>query len=314
MFKSEETKLPKLIVLLGPTASGKTGWSLRLAKKINGEIISADSRQIYKKMDIGTAKAGGEWKRNGLRRTYFVEDIPHHLIDFLNPGKTFSVAEFRDKAIKYAKLSYKNKRVPMLVGGTGLYISSVVDNFNIPRVTANKKLRKSLEEKTNQELMELLQRLDHEHANNIDPKNTRRLIRALEVCILTGEPFSAQKQKGEPLFDILQIAPDIPREILHERINTRVDEMVEEGLIDELKNLLKQKYGWNLPSMQGIGYRQFKSYLDGRESLEDAIEILKRDTRRFARRQMTWFRRDKRIKWCKTYEDAEKQVLDFLDS
>ena len=187
----------KLIVIVGPTASGKTGWSLRLAKKINGEIISADSRQVYKKMNIGTAKGNGEWRRVGLRKTFFVEDIPHHLIDFLDPGKQFTAPNFRDKAFKYIKLSYKNKRYPIVVGGTGLYISTLIENFRVPMVLANNKLRNSLMEKSVDQLHELLLSIDKVSADKIDKNNKRRVIRALEVSILSGEPFSKQKIKGE---------------------------------------------------------------------------------------------------------------------
>lgn len=305
-------KLPKLIVILGPTASGKTEWSLRIAKKINGEIISADSRQIYRKMDIGTAKVKGEWKRNGVRKTYFVDGIPHHLIDFLDPGKSFTAAEFRDKALKYAKLAYKNGRIPMIVGGTGLYIQSVVDNFTIPRVGPNKKLRKSLEEKSNVELFRLLKEIDPETADRIDAHNKRRLIRALEVCILTGEHFSKLRKKGDPLFDVLMIGPRVPKEVHLKRIDDRVEEMTREGLVQEIENLLKQKYSWDLPSMNGIGYRQMKDFFEKGESLEKAKEKLRRDTRKFAKRQMTWFKRDNRINWCDTYKEAEKLVEAFL--
>jgi tRNA dimethylallyltransferase len=309
---SESKKLPKLIVLLGPTASGKTLLSLRIAKKIGAEIIGADSRQIYKKMTIGTAKPAGEWRRTGLRKTYYVDDIPHHLIDIIDPGKTFNVAEFRDKAIKYAKMAHKAGRIPMLVGGTGLYISSVVDNFTIPRIEPNKKLRKSLEEKTLEELTSLLEKMDPEAVRTIDTKNKRRLIRALEVCILTGDSFSKQKQKGEPLFDILQVGIETPREELYARIDARVDSMMEQGLLTEVENLLKQKYAWHLPSMSGVGYRQFRGYFEGTSTLEECVALLKRDTRHFARRQMTWFRRDDRITWCTSYEQVEQLVEEFL--
>lgn len=308
----------KVIVICGPTAAGKTNWSIELAKKIDGEIISADSRQIFKKMDIGTAKPEGEWqwKANwkGLRRSFFVEEIPHHLLDFLDPGKRFTVAEFRDMATKYIKLAHKNGRIPIVVGGTGLYINALVDNLQIPRVPANPKLRSSLEDKTNKDLYDLLKNLDPKCAENIDAKNKRRLIRALEVCILTGEPFSAQKRKGESMFNFLQIGVKTERETLHERISLRVDKMLEKGIVEEIKQLLKQKYSWQLPSMSGIGYRQFKNYFEGTETLEEASEKLKRDTRRYARRQMTWFKRDKSIHWCENYKEVEKLAIDFLDS
>ncbi len=304
--------LPKLVVLLGPTASGKTAWGLELAQAFNADIISADSRQIYQKMTIGTAKAVGEWRWDGLGRSYFVNGIRHHLVDFLNPGKTFSAAEFRDEAIKHIKTAHKNDRLPMVVGGTGLYISTLVDNFIIPPVEANPKLRKSLEEKTCAELFELLEKMDKDTAAVIDKHNKRRLIRALEVCIMTGESFLAQKKKGEAMFDILQIGIEVDRDLLHARINERSEKMVTDGLIQEIEGLLKQKYAWNLTSMNGIGYRQFKPYLEGKISLKEAIEQLKTDTWHYAKRQLTWFKRDKNIKWVKTYDEAKALMTEFL--
>jgi len=241
-----------------------------------------------------------------------VEDIPHHIIDIIDPGKRFSVAEFRDKAVKYVKLIHKNNKIPIVVGGTGLYISSLVDNFHIPHVSPNKKLRQSLEEKPMDELFVLFQRMDPEGAKVIDKQNKRRLLRALEVCILSGEPFSQQKKKGEPLFDILQIGITVPREELHTRIDARVDQMIKLGLVKEVDLLLKQKYSWELPSMSGVGYRQFQEYFEKVKSLDECIDLLKRDTRRFARRQLTWFRRDSSIKWCTSLEEADVLVQSFL--
>lgn len=305
--------LPKLIVLLGPTASGKTSWSLQIAKDIDAEIVSADSRQIYKKMDIGTAKAGGDWRWRNFKKTYVVDDVSHYLMDFLNPGKTFNVAEFRDQAVKHIKQIHKQGKVPMLVGGTGLYISSIIDNYEIPRVPPNKKLRSSLEEKTNDELVHLLKNLDPVSAKKLDVRNKRRLIRALEVTIFTGKPFSEQQVKRDPLFDTLILGIDVPRPILYDRIDHRVDEMMQEGLEKEVRALVRQKYSWELPSMQGIGYRQFRPYLEGKASLDEVVDLLKRDSRRFARRQMTWFRRNKNIVWVKTLKDAQKHITSFLN-
>ncbi len=309
---NEIEKKPKLIVLLGPTACGKTSWSLRLAKKISGEIISADSRQVYKKMDIGTAKEPGEWRRAGLRRTFFIQDIPHHLIDFLDPGKRFTAAQFRDKALKYIKLSFKNGRQPMIVGGTGLYISAIVDNLRIPRVEPNNKLRESLEEKSVDELFKLLESLDKKSAESIDKNNKRRVIRALEVSILSGQPFSEQRMKGEELFNCLKIGIDLPREELYVRIEKRIEEMMKNGLLAEVEKLRQQKYGWDLQSMSGINYRQFKDYFAGKKTLPETIELLKKDTKNYAKRQMTWFGRDKEIKWCRSYEEAETLACGFL--
>ncbi len=304
--------LPKLIVVCGPTASGKTQWGLDLAKQFKGRVISADSRQIYKKMAIGTAQPEGEWRRVGLHKDFFVQDVPHYLVGWLDPGKTFSAAEFRDRALKYAKLIQRAGETPIVVGGTGLYVSALVDNFSIPRVAASPKLRRSLEGKPLSELTTLLQKLDPEAAATIDLKNPRRLIRALEVCILTGEPFSAQKKKGTPLFEVLQIGIRVPRETLYERINARVDQMMTAGLEKEVKALLKQKYSWNLPSMNGIGYREFKEYFANQTTLAQVVELIKQNTRQYARRQLTWFNRDNRIVWCDNYADAATKVAAFL--
>ena len=309
-----QSGLPKLVVIVGPTASGKTTWSLRIAKKFNGEVVSADSRQIYKKMSIGTAKEPGEWRWQGIRKAYYIDDIPHHIIDFLDPGKQFNVAEFRDRAIKNIKYAHSKKKLAMMVGGTGLYVSSVIDNLQFPQVPPHSKLRESLLEKSTDELMLLLRQLDPPTADKIDQKNKRRIIRALEVCIFSGQPLSEQQGKGEKLFHILQIGIDIPRETLYERINKRVETMIEVGLLKEVEALVKQRYGWNLSSMNGIGYRQWKPYFEGAATLDEVVEILKRDTRKYARRQLTWFRRDPRIQWCTTYEQAEKLVEDFLDA
>ena len=311
-MRRKRIKKPKLIVIVGPTASGKTSWSLRMAKKINGAIISADSRQIYKKMDIGTAKEKGEWRRVGLKKEYFVDGIKHYLVDFVDPGQQFTAVDWRDKAFKYIKLCYKNKQPPIVVGGTGLYLSALVDNYSIPKIPANKKLRESLSEKSAVELYHRLETLDTETAAVIDKNNKRRLIRALEVSILSGEPYSMQRLKGEPSFDCLKIGIEVEREELHSRIEARVDNMIKIGLMEEVKALIRQGYAWSLPSMSGIGYKQFKEYLENKITREEVAANLKRDTKRYAKRQMTWFSRDKSIKWCRNYEQAEKLALDFV--
>lgn len=311
-MREQTRKLPKMVVLVGPTTCGKTQWSLDLAKEFDGEIISADSRQIYKRMNIGTAKVEGEWKRSGLRKSYCVDGIAHHNIDFLDPGKKFSVAEFRDRSLKYAKLIRKNNKVPFLVGGTGLYVQAVVDNLKIPRIPPNNKLRRSFEQKSNEELITLLSQMDPDTAQEIDVHNKRRIIRALEVSILSGVPFSEQRQKGDPLFDFLQIGIDVPKEELHRRIDERVDYMMKLGLVEEIRNLLRQKYPWELPSMSGIGYRQFKGYFEGHASMDECIEMLKRDTKRYARRQLTWFKRDSRVQWLTGVQEAKELVRSFL--
>jgi tRNA dimethylallyltransferase len=305
-------KLPKLIVILGPTASGKTGWSLALAKEFGGEIISADSRQLYKKMDIGSAKPVGNWQWRGLRRVFMIEGIPHYLVDCLDPGKSFSAAEWRDSALKYAKVVERNDSVPFLVGGTGQYLSALVDNWSIPRVPPNKKLRESLESKSLAELVALLTRLDQKCLEFIDTKNKRRLIRALEVCILTGELFSTLRKKGEPLFEILQIGIQVEKDELQRRIDERVEKMIDNGLETEVRKLIKQKCSWQLPSMSGIGYREWRDFLAGKKTIAQVKLDIAQNTRDFAKRQLTWFNKDKRTKWCYTLDEAHDLVNSFL--
>jgi len=309
-------KLPKLVVILGPTASGKTTLAIELAQKFNGEIISADSRQVYKKMNIGTAKPLGYWSDYADTAAFMVETIPHFMIDIVDPGEIFSLADFKTLALQYVDAILSRNKLPIIVGGTGLYIWSLVDNLSLPKISSNKKLRKSLEEKSLPELVELLNKLDPESVKHVDPSNARRVLRALEVVILSGKSFVLQKKKNEPLFSTLQLGIDLPREELYININNRVDEQIEQGLIQEVEGLMKQKYGWNLPSMNGIGYKQIGAYLRGEDTLEKAIELLKRDTRHYARRQLTWFRRDKRIKWFNTTiqkNEIEDKIKKFLN-
>lgn len=269
--------LKKLIVILGPTASGKSELAFKLAKKFKGEIISADSRQIYKEMDIGTAKS----------------KEPQHLIDIVNPNQEFTLAQYKKLAIE----KIKEVDIPFLVGGTGLYIQAVVDNLDIPQVKPNPKLRKELEKLTPEQLFEKLKKLDPEI--QIDIHNKRRLIRAIEVCISTGKPFPKKKKK--PLFNVLQIG----LKTSDEKINQRVDEMFKKGLEKEVKNLLK-KYPSDLPAFSGIGYKEII------QNPETAREQIKLHTRQYAKRQITWFKRDKRIKWVKNYQEAEELVRKFL--
>ncbi len=314
MLPKDESKLPKLVVVLGPTGAGKTSLSIDLARRFNGEIISADSRQIYKKMDIGTAKVPGRWGKHAQTKesVFLYEKIPHYLVDFIDPGQDFTLAQFKESAVKRAYEISQRGCLPLLVGGTGLYIHAVVDNLLIPAVPPNKKLRSSLEQKTNEQLVSLLQKLDPMIVKTVDHKNQRRLIRALEVCIWTGRPFSEQQKKGEPFFNALQLGLNVPRPELHRNIDQRAEQMMKDGLLEEVRALVKQRYGWHLPAMSGTGYRQFAEYFAGKIDLGTVVEILKRDTRRYARRQMTWFGRDERIKWIKDNREAFELMEKFL--
>jgi tRNA dimethylallyltransferase len=338
-------KLPKLIVILGPTASGKTEMALKLAKKFNGEIVNADSRQIYRGMDIGTGKVKVEAKRrHGLRQlTPIVSGgVPHYLIDIVEPDEEFTVAEYKKMAVKVIRDILKRGKQPFLVGGTGLYIQAVVDNLIIPRVPPDKELRARFEREFKKSTIENRQseilnkwykkllKLDPEAIHVVDPKNPRRIIRALEVCLATHQPFSRLRQKGKPLFDVLQIGIEMPREKLYERIDKRVDQMIKEGLIEETKNLInrlqdksyKLEEIWNLPSMSGIGYKEIGEFLkqesriksqESRENLlAQKIQEIKWRTHGYARRQLMWFYRDKRIIWVKNYREAERKIAKWL--
>jgi len=298
---------PKLIVILGPTASGKTDWAIKLAEKFGGEIISVDSRQIYRGMDIGTAKV------------FDKEDSPHHLIDIVNPEEEFTVAQYKKLAKDLIKDINQRRKLPFLVGGTGLYIQAVIDNFEIPKVLPSQALRKKLEEKSIEELFGDLERLDPRTAETIDSKNKRRLIRALEVKILSGVSFVSAKKIGEPIFDILQIGIEISRERLCKRIDKRVEEQIDQGLESEVKNIydelskrIPEEKIWQLPSMSGICYQEFKKYFEDKIDLAEVIKLIKLHNRQYARRQMTWFKRDKRIHWLEKIEEADELIKEFL--
>lgn len=296
--------LPKLIVILGPTASGKTGLSLKLAKKFKGEIVNADSRQIYKGMDIGTGKVVDK------------KGVVHYLLDVINPNEDFSLADYKNKAEAAIKNILKRGKVPFLVGGTGLYIQAIVDNLEIPAVPPNKKLRAQFEKELKKpgaiaKWYKKLLKLDPGAAKVVDKNNPRRIIRALEVCLATGQPFSKLRERGELLFDVLQLGITMPREKLYKKIDARVDEMIKEGLIDETRKLLK-KYNPSLPSMSGIGYKEIGEYLNENYSLAEVVQKIKYRTHAYARRQMTWFKKNKRTKWIKNYKEAEEKIKKWI--
>jgi tRNA dimethylallyltransferase len=310
--------LNKLIVILGATASGKTDLAIKLAKKFNGEIVSADSRQIYKGMDIGTAKPRD------------LKGIPHWMLDIKNPNQIYTVAEYKKDAIKAIKNIQKRNKLPILAGGTGLYIKSVVDNLDIPKVASNpllrKKIEKEIEERGLNYVFQKLIKLDPEAAYIVDPKNPRRVVRALEITLLTKKPFSHQRKTGKPLFDVLEIGISVPNEKLKERINFRADQMinpvrnsshsvisngVKDGLVKEVEELIK-KYGANQQAFDAIGYREIIDFLNKKITLEQAREAIKVNTWHYAKRQMTWFRGDKKINWIKNIKEAEKLVKNYL--
>lgn len=292
--------------MVGPTAVGKTAISIEIAKRLNAEIISADSMQIYKYMNIGTAKPTKE-ERQG---------IAHYLIDEIKPDEEFNVALFQKRAKQYISEILANGKLPIVAGGTGLYVNSLVYPLDFTESISNWKYRKELDDiankKGNQYLHHLLNKIDPVSAETIHPNNRKRIIRALEVYKETGKTMTRYKEESQAKeipFSLVMIGLIMNRRLLYERINLRVDMMLEGGLIDEVKCLLNKGYNKNLISMQGLGYKEIIGYLEEKYTLEDAIYILKRDTRRFAKRQLTWFRRDNRIQWFHVDQYASKASL-----
>lgn len=272
----------KVIAIVGPTASGKTKMAIEMAQKLDTEIISADSRLVYKGFDIGTAKPTKEEQLL----------VKHHMIDVVEPEYDFSVADFADGASKVISELHAKNKVPIVVGGTGLYFRILLENYDMPRVEANPQLRAELENLSNEELFEKLSNIDKISAEKIHQNNRVRVIRALEVSLTTGKPFSSIKGVKENKYDVEWVFPEIEsREILYNLINIRVDMMIKDGLVDETKNLLL-KHGRIKNLVNTIGYQEIIQYLDGNISIENAIEQIKQNTRRYAKRQLTWFRRN----------------------
>lgn len=297
--------LPKIIVIVGPTASGKTGLGLALAKKFDGEIISADSRQIYKKMDIGTAKPAGGWQQVHGRDVFVVEDVPHYFMDSVDPREELSLVDFKKQAIETIADITNRGKLPIVVGGTGLYVWALVDNLILPSVAPHKELRKKLEQRSLSELALWLEKIDPDSHAVIDRQNPRRVIRALEVAIVTGNSFVAQQKKEAPLFSALQIGLRWPLPELYGRIDSRVDSQIAQGLVDETKGLLADGYAFSLPSMSSIGYAQIGDYLRGQTTLLQAVEQIKQATHRYAKRQLTWFRAHPEIHWIEQADEGQ---------
>ncbi|WP_226641302.1 tRNA (adenosine(37)-N6)-dimethylallyltransferase MiaA [Mesobacillus subterraneus] len=298
----------KLIVLIGPTAVGKTKLSIELAKKFDGEIISGDSMQIYKGMDIGTAKI----------TVQEMEGIAHHLIDIKEPDESFSTAEFQELVREKINEISSRGKMPMIVGGTGLYIQSVIFDYHFTDAPSDPAFRHSLEQVAEAEgqefLHEKLQEADPESASRIHPNNVRRVIRALEIIHCTGKTASElqENQSPELLYDTALIGLTMDREMLYNRINYRVDLMMEQGLLDEVKYFYEKGLR-DCQSIQAIGYKELYDYFDGKVPLEKAIENLKQNSRRYAKRQLTWFRNKMNVEWFDMSEsnDDEKKFAEI---
>lgn len=292
MHEQRHENQPPVVVVVGPTAVGKTALSLRLAQVLGGEIISADSRQIYRYMDIGTAKP------SPAERAI----VPHHLIDLVDPDGELTLAQYQRLALKVIEEVRQRGKLPVLVGGTGLYVRALTEGWTVPEVAPDPSLRGRLaweaESQGADALHARLAQVDGVSAGRIDPRNVRRVIRALEVYYSTGLPISGLQGKRPPPYRFLILGLTAPRSLLYARIDLRVEDMLHRGLESEVRWLVAQGYGYDLPSMSGIGYRQIGQYLRGEVTLGDAVDLIKRHTRRLVRQQYNWFRAsDPNIHW-----------------
>lgn len=296
-------ELPPLVVILGPTAVGKTSLAIQLALQLNGEIVSADSRLVYRGMDIGTAKPSLEDRHQ----------VPHHLIDLADPDQIWSLTLFKNEA-RAAIMEIQNRnKLPFLVGGTGQYIRAIVEDWQIPEVKPDHQLRTALEnwslEIGRDGLHARLALLDPESAGKIDPRNLRRTIRALEVIFHSGKKFSEQRLRGKPTYHLVQIGLSMPRSELYKHIDARIDDMFNAGLISEMQGLLIKGYSPDLASFSAIGYSEVIDYLQGKTTQQEAVTLIKRHTRQFVRRQANWFKSDDpNIHW---FEMGDQPIVDI---
>ena len=296
-----------LVVLIGPTAIGKTALSLKLAATFEGEIVSADSRLVYRGMDIGVAKPTSQ--EQAL--------VPHHLIDLVEPSDTLSLAFIQRAAYAAIGDIQLRQKLPILVGGTGQYVSAIIEGWGIPEVPPNENLRAELEQFAAVHgaagLWDRLAQHDPTAASRIHPNNIRRVIRALEVFLETGQPITELQRKHPPAYDILQLGLTCPREILHTRIDTRIDAMLANGLVDEVQRLVEAGYDRTTPSMSGLGYRQIMTALSGECTLDEAVDMLRRATRDFARRQDVWFRKyNPSARWYDMTETNPETIVEYV--
>ena len=296
--------LPPLVVILGPTASGKTALAIQVAQALDAEIINADSRQIYRHMDIGTAKPTLAERAAA----------PHHLLDIVTPDQTYTLAEYQRAAYDTINDLQARDKLPLLVGGTGQYISAVIEGWSIPEVPPNPELRAELEAFATghgaQALHHRLREADPDAAERIDHRNVRRVIRALEVYLETGTPITVLQRKTPPPYRVLQLGLTLPRDQLYAHIDARVERMVDDGLLAEVRALLEAGYTWDCPAMSGLGYIQWRPYLDGTITLPDVITAIQHETHAFVRRQYTWFNgHDTGLQWFNTNQTAPDDVI-----
>jgi len=338
----ENTKKSNALVILGPTSSGKSDVAIRLAKKFNGEIISADSRQIYRGMDIGTGKVEPDYPDeipkkfsnrkfpSGFHRKkkiFISAGIVHYMIDIVSPKTRFSAAQFKKRANRIISDIIKRRKLPIICGGTGFWIKAIVDNVTYPEVKPDWKLRKELNKKTAQELLKMLKKLDSRRAKNIDKNNKVRLIRAIEICksignvpalicnseLVSGSNKMLKRVWHEKQYEFLQIGVNLSKEQLHKNIRKRLKKRFQSGMIEEVNKLRKQGLSWKKIQSFGLGYFWIPEFLKGKiASKQELFEKIYSAEKDYAKRQMTWFQKDQRIKWIEKYKDIEKEAKLFL--
>lgn len=283
---TDNSSKPKVVAIVGATASGKTAYSIELAKKINGEIVSADSRLVYKGFDIGTAKPTIDE----------MDGVPHHMIDIVEPEFEYSAGLYKKQAKDVISQILLRGNVPIICGGTGLYIDILLKNYDLPEIEANRELRNELTQLDTANIEDMLKNLDIDAFTSIDKNDRKKMIRAIEIIKTTNKPLSQTRGMNKSEYNVEWIGKNFDRKTLYERIDKRVDIMIENGLVEETKNLL-EKHG-RIPNLVNtIGYREILGYIDNQCSLEQAAELLKKNTRNYAKRQLTWFRRNEEIKW-----------------
>lgn len=293
----------KVVVILGPTSSGKTKWAVKLANQFNGEIVSADSRQVYKGMDVGTGKDLHEYKK-----------VKYHLIDVVKPNQTFNLAKYQKLAFKAIDDVLKRRKVPIIAGGTGLYIQALVDNYQLPAGKPDLRLRARLQKRALPGLLNELKKKDLDSYKKVDKKNKRRVERALEYFLTTGNSFfKDQKKKQSSGLEFLQLGIKVDREVLKKRITKRLKDRLErEELVQEVKRLRKNGLSWKKLDSFGLEYRWVSKYVRGQIEYDEMLTMLDRAIKHFSKRQMTWFKRDQRIKWISDYTTATKAVTKFI--
>ncbi|MDP2684391.1 MAG: tRNA (adenosine(37)-N6)-dimethylallyltransferase MiaA [bacterium] len=299
-MSSHRTKKPKLIAIVGPNSSGKTSISIKLAKKYHGEIISADSRQVYKGMDIGTGKATK--KEQSM--------VSHHLLDISSPTKLYNVSHFKKDAENIIQDIYKRGKLPMLVGGTGFWIQAVINDINLPNVKPNTKLRKQLERKSITQLFIMLKKLDPQRTKTIDKQNPYRLIRAIEICRTTKKPIPLLNNKSPYDVLMLGIKHDLPK--LKKRIDIRLDKRFKQGMIAEVKKLHRNGVSWKKMEDFGLEYRYISYFLQDKLTKEEMTQQLRFAIYHYAKRQLTWFNKDKRVYWIKNQKQAEQLITKLI--